>query len=179
MLVILDGDLGELLLRRAVLPHVLDAGLTEDGGHQPTAEHALRAHTAAPACTAAEKPHLAHLLDADGHRHVVCARRDRKVGLSKRRGSGRTSIRDVDHGNAGLPDLLQDPLADHRVRLEQIPAGEELDVAQAEVGVPEREERGFAAEVGDVPIGIAAEADHADADDVRVSHGNSPQLGRK
>src|SRR5687768_9539660 len=129
MLVVLDRDLRELLLRRAVLAHVLDAGLTEDRRHQTTAEHALRADAAATARAAPEEAHFAHLLDAHGHRHVVGSRRDREISLAKRRGPGCTRVRDVDHRDARLTDLLQDPLADHRARLEEVPTGEELGVA--------------------------------------------------
>ena len=169
MLVVLDGDLGELLLRGAVLAHVLDACLPEDRGHQARSRDALRRDLAA-AAAGAQEAHLAHLLGADGHGHVVGARRDGEVRLAEGGGAGGAGVRDVDHGDARLADLLQDALTDGGVRLVEVAAGDELDVLHFDAGVLEGKQCGLPGQLRHGLLGVAAELDHRHTDDGYVSH---------
>ena len=172
MPVVLHGHLGELRLRRAVAPHVLHPRLAEHGRHEAAAEHTLGAHPRAAA--PAEEPHLPHLLHADGQRDLVLSRGDGEPRLPEGRRARGAGVSDVDHGDAGLADLLQDALPHHRVRLEERAGGQQLDVTQREPGVVEREQQGLAAEVGHVPVPVASEPDHADTRDVDVTHHAPP-----
>ena len=104
----------------------------------------------------------------------MLARGDGEARLAERRRPGGARVGDVDHWDAGLPDLLQDALPDHRVRLEQRAGSEELDVAHPEAGVVEREQRRLAAEIGNVTVLVPPEPDHADAGDMDVTHHAPP-----
>ena len=82
--VVLHRDLGKLLGGRAILAHVLNPSLAKDRRHQPAAQDAFNTFAAATGATT-QQPHLAHLLDADRHGHVVHARGDTDVSLTNRR----------------------------------------------------------------------------------------------
>ena len=166
---VLHRDLGELLLGRAVLPHVLHARLSEDRRHEAAADDALGADAGTASATR-EEPHLPHLLDPDGQRDVVLPRRDGHPRLAEGGRAGGAGIRDVHHRDARLADLLQDALTDHRVRLEEAPRGQQLDVAHGESSVGEGEERRFRPQIRHVAVGVASEPDHADSGDEDLSH---------
>src|SRR5262249_53997607 len=80
-------------------------------------------------------------------------------------------VGDVDDGNAGLADLLQDALADHGVGLKEIARRQELNVLDRHAGVLEGEQRRLGCQLTDILVGIAPELNHADSEHVYVSHG--------
>src|SRR5262249_7675337 len=91
-------------------------------------------------------------------------------GLAERGRAGRAGVGNVDDGDTGLADLLQDALADHRVGLVEVAAGEHLDVLDADAGVLEREDRGLTAKLGHAFGRIAADLDHSGSKYVTVLH---------
>src|SRR5208283_5374883 len=160
-----------MLELRAVLAHMLDAGLPEHRGHQARPDTALgRVGGIGTAAATAEEALLAHLLDPNRHRDVVHAGRHRHVGLAKRGRAGRAGIRDIDYGNTGLADLLEDPLPDHRIGLIEIARGEHLDVLDRNARILEREQGGFGAELRHRLFGVTPELDHPCAENVNVAH---------
>src|SRR6266545_5791901 len=173
VLVVLHGHFRELLLRRAVLSHMLDAGLTEDARHQAGAHHALGA-VLARCAVGAKEAHLAHLFAADSHRHVVGAGGDRHPRLAERRRAGGAGVGDVDHGYAGGAYLFHDPLADHGVRLVQVAADDDLDVLDRAAGVLQRADRRFGGERDDILVRISPELQHRGSDNSYVSHCSLP-----
>ena len=155
----------------SVFAHVFDPGLAEHRRHQARAEPAFGVvGRIATAAATAEQPLLAHLLDTDRHRDVVHPRGDRYEGLAECGRAGCAGVGDVDHGDAGLADLLEDALTDHRVSLIEVAAGEHLDVLDADAGVLERKDRGLAAEFRHRLGRITAELDHSGSQYVDVLH---------
>src|SRR5208282_3239049 len=170
VLVRLHRDLGEVLQLGSVFAHMLDAGLAEHRGHKARAELAFGGVGRVAAAGAPEQPLLAHLLDAHRHRDVVHPRRDGHIGLAECGGAGRAGVGDVDDRNAGLADLLQNPLPDHRIGLVEIAAGEHLDVLDGDAGVLQRDQRRFAAKFRNGLLGIAPELDHPRTEHVDIWH---------
>ncbi len=124
-----------------------------------------------PPPPAAAEQAAAHLLDADREHGVVDAGLDRHPALAERRRAGGAGVRAVHDGNAGLADLLQHALPDHRVGLAEVAAVERLHVLDLEAAVVERHQRRLRAERLDGRAGARLhELDHVDSDDVHVAH---------
>ncbi len=174
---VLDGDLGELLECGAVVAHVLHAGLAEDGGHEAGADDALGGDAPAAALPGAEEAHLAHLLGADGDGDIVGAGGDGHVGFAEGGGAGGAGVSDIDDRDAGLADLLEDALPDHRVRLVEVAGHEDLDVLHGGAGVLQGEEAGLRGQLLHALLRVAAELDHAYPNDGYISH-VSPSFSR-
>src|SRR5438094_2512157 len=168
--VVLHRNLRELLLSRAVLAHMLDAGLPEDAGHQARAHHALGA-VLSRRPVSAQKAHLAYLFVADRHRHIVSARSDGHPRLAEGRGAGSAGVGDVDDGHAGGANLLHDPLADHGVRLIQVAADDDLDVLDRAAGILDGADRRLGRERDDILVRVAPELQHRGSNNSYVSHG--------
>ena len=165
---VLHRHLGELLEGRAVLTGVLHAGFGENRRHGPGPEQPFLRDPAA-AASATQEP-SAHLFDADGQHDVVQVRLDRRPGFPERRRASRAGVGHVDHGNAGLADLLQDTLPDHAAGLAEIAAVQGLHVLDGQPAVVERHERRLRTELGDGFLRKPSELDHVHTDYVRVCH---------
>ena len=167
---VLDRDLGDLLLSGAVLAHVLCAGLAEDARHQAGAHDTFGAVGAVAAAAGAQEAHLTHLLAADCQRRVVSAGSDCVVGFAEGRGASGAGVGYVDDGDARGADLLHHALADHGVRLVEVAADDELDVLDRAAGVLERGDGSLRRELDDVLVRVAPELEHVYADDCYITH---------
>ena len=122
---------------------------------------------------AAEQADAGELLHADGEAHVDLAglhRHDRRAQCG---GTGGARVRDVEHRDAGLADLLLDLLAD-AARAHQVAGGEDADVGHRDPTVGQGGEDRLGGEVDDVLVRILAELGHVDPEDpdvVTCAHG--------
>ena len=170
MLVGLHRNLGEVLHLGAVLAHMLDAGLAEHGGHEARAHLAFGRVCGIAATRTAQQALFAHLLDANRHRDVIHAGSYRHVCFAKRGRAGRACVGHIDDGNAGLANLLQDALTNHRVGLIQIAAREHLDIFDRDARVLHCDKSRFAAEFRNCLLGVTPELDHPGTEHVDITH---------
>ena len=179
---VLLRDLGELLeADSVVLVGVLHAGLRERARHQARAEDALdRADGAIPARglvrlvlpgrRGTEQAELAHLLQADGQPDAGLAGLDGHRRDAERGRAGRAGIRDVVDRDAGLADLLLDPLPD-AVGVIQAARRQDVRIEDRQARVRQGSGRSLAAKVDQVLVLVAHELGHRHADDPqRVGH---------
>src|SRR5207249_1244301 len=171
--VVLDAHLGELLLRRAVLLHVLAAAVAEHDGRDGRllvdvgrgADRLLQARE-----LLLERA-LLHLLEAEGEHALVHARRDRLVPEVEGRRPGRAVVVDVVDGEPADAHRVERALSlrAHAVHV----AGEGLlELLGCDTRHLEGAIHRLAHEVGEVTR-AALELRHADTDHAHVSLGHA------
>ena len=169
---VLVGHPGELLKAHSIVfvgvPH---AGLGEharhglgaqdsiDGRHRPVATRRL-VDIGLVLGSTPEKAHLAHLLHTKGQAHFGLASLDGQVDGPDGRGPCGTSISHVVDGNAGLADLLLDPLT-HPGLLKQCPCGQDIHVVDGHPAVSQCIDAGLRGKVHGIQVRIPAESGHA------------------
>ena len=114
---------------------------------------------------------FAHLLNADGNHQVVQARLDAGPGFTKRRRARGAGVGDIHNRDAGLADLLQQPLPDHAGCLAKVAAVQRLHVLDGEAAVVQCQQCRLGTDLRNGLVGESAELDHVYADDICISHG--------
>ena len=172
MLVVLVGHPGELLEADAVVvARILHTGLGEDPRHGLGPEDAVHAGYGTVATgrledllvslgATAQQAHLAHLLDAEGQAHLRLTGLDGEVHGADRRRPGGARVGHVEHRNTGLADLLLDPLAHTRLRLEQGAGTHHVHVVDGHPTIGQGVHARTRGQVDRIQLGVTAEARH-------------------
>jgi len=121
------------------------------------------------------------LFVAAGQHHVVRAERDHGRRLMKGGGAGRAGVLDIDDRAAPDTDLAQDDLA----RNADLPGDHcggriahpgRLNLVGADARIGQRLQNRFARQGLEIPVGVFAEAGHADARDDRALFHGHPRI---
>ena len=173
-----------------MLVQVFHSDLREHAGHHVGAELAFETRhcpVSTGGCpfvgrcateTGTEHAGTRKLFDANGETHIAFARLDRHDHGTKRGCTSCTRIRNVEHRDAGLANLLLQLLANTCRSTHEVSSGEDAHVMNGHTAISESSQRSFCCEINDVFVRMLSELGHVDAENpnVIVCHGHSPQL---
>ena len=173
-----------------MLVQVFHADLREHARHHVGAELALETRHGAVTTrgcpfvgrcateTGTEHACTRKLFDTNGETHIAFARLDRHDHGTKRGCTSCTRIRDVEHRDAGLANLLLQLLTDSCSSTHEVASSEDAHVFDGDATVGERSKRSLGSKIDNVLVRMLSELGHVDAENpnVIVCHCQSPQL---
>jgi hypothetical protein len=110
--------------------------------------------------------------DRHGQAHVALAGLDGHDRRPQRGGARGAGVGDVVHGDAGLPDLLLELLADARAGGHEVAGRQHTHLAHGHAAVGKRPHGGLGGEVDRVEVGVLAELGHVDSENPDVVTGH-------